>query len=521
MSESDGDSWARPAAADAARAAAPAPTAESNGHTPRLEPRPLDRPAVDAETAPTFGRPDGVSGAFFGPARPALPDTSTLTTPPPAALALAFGRPSGNGVALQRPPNAGPDGAVADPALWSGADDPWRNPTSGVTLGPPPVTEAAPAVRVPGEGARLSLREVLFGRRVQRRALAVLGLVALLVGAAGGLVGRLAADGASRLTDPGATLSPVAEGKERPPGSVADIAARTVPAVVSLEVRVGEEAGTGSGIVIQGDGYVLTNNHVVAPAAAGAGSRLDAVFADGTRAPARIVGRDPKTDLAVVKVDVANPVVAAIGSSARLAVGGGVIAIGSPLGLVGTVTQGIVSALGRPVRLDAGDSGGDAVIDAIQTDAAINPGNSGGPLVDSTGAVIGINTAIRSIGATSGNEGGSIGLGFAIPIDTARGIAEELIRTGVVQHADLGVNARSVTDGATDGAQVQNVTASGRPAVAGIIEGDVSVRVGDRPIAGADELVVAVRERQPGETVPVELVREGRPLTLSVVLAAD
>jgi S1-C subfamily serine protease len=521
MSESDGDSWARPAVADAARAAAPEPSAQSNGHTPRLEPRPLDRPAVDAETAATFGRPDGVSGAFSGPARPALPDPSTGTAPPPAALALAFGRPSGNGVAVQRPPNAGSDGAAADPALWSGADDPWRNPTSGVTLGPPPVTEAAPAVRVPGEGARLSLREVLFGRRVQRRALAVLGLVALLVGAAGGLVGRLTADGASRLTDPGATLSPVAEGKERPPGSVADIAARTVPAVVSLEVRVGEEAGTGSGIVIQGDGYVLTNNHVVAPAAAGAGSRLDAVFADGTRAPARIVGRDPKTDLAVVKVDVANPVVAAIGSSAGLAVGDGVIAIGSPLGLVGTVTQGIVSALDRPVRLDAGDSGGDAVIDAIQTDAAINPGNSGGPLVDSTGAVIGINTAIRSIGATSGNEGGSIGLGFAIPIDTARGIAEELIRTGVVQHADLGVNARSVTDGATDGAQVQNVTANGPAAVAGIIEGDVIVKVGDRPIAGADELVVAVRERQPGETVPVELVREGRPLTLSVVLAAD
>jgi putative serine protease PepD len=166
-------------------------------------------------------------------------------------------------------------------------------------------------------------------------------------------------------------------------------------------------------------------------------------------------------------VDVANPVVAAIGSSAGLAVGDAVIAIGSPLGLVGTVTQGIVSALDRPVRLDAGDSGADAVIDAIQTDAAINPGNSGGPLVDSTGAVIGINTAIRSIGATSGNEGGSIGLGFAIPIDTARGIAEELIRTGSVRHADLGVNARSVTDGATDGAQVQNVTANGPAAPPG------------------------------------------------------
>jgi S1-C subfamily serine protease len=541
MSESDGDPWVRPAPADAARAAPESngaelngptlndPTlnspglsgSESNGTAPRLAPRPLDRPAVDDESAAAFGRPTGVAGAFSGGARPALPGGSVSTAPPPTALALAFGRPAGNGVTLQRPPGAGSSAASTDPALWSGDDDPWRNPGSTATLGPPPAGDGPATPRPPGEGARLSLREVLFGRRVQRRALVLLGLVALLVGAAGGLVGRLTADGASRLTDPGATLSSVTEGKERPPGSVADIAARTVPAVVSLEVRVGDEAGTGSGIVIQGDGYVLTNNHVVAPAAVGAGSRLDAIFFDGTRAPARIVGRDPKTDLAVVKVDVANPVVAAVGSSGGLAVGDTVIAVGSPLGLVGTVTQGIVSAVNRPVRLDSGESGADAVIDAIQTDAAINPGNSGGPLVDSTGAVIGINTAIRSIGATSGNEGGSIGLGFAIPIDTARAIAEELIRTGVVKHADLGVNARSVTDGATDGAQVQNVMANGPAAVAGIVEGDVIVKVGERPIAGADELVVAVRERQPGETVPVELVREGRPLMLSVVLASD
>jgi putative serine protease PepD len=294
-----------------------------------------------------------------------------------------------------------------------------------------------------------------------------------------------------------------------------------VPAVVSLEIRVGDEAGTGSGVLIQGDGYVLTNNHVVAPASTGANARLDAVFSDGTRTPARIVGRDPKTDLAVLKVEVANPVVAAVGSSRELAVGDEVIAIGSPLGLAGTVTQGIVSAVDRPVRLDAGESDAEAVIDAIQTDAAINPGNSGGPLVDSTGAVIGINTAIRSLGGSGGGEGGSIGLGFAIPIDAARGIAEELIRTGAVKHADLGVNARSVTDGATDGAQVQNVAANGPAAAAGIVEGDVIVKVGDRGIAGADELVVAVRERQPGDTVPVDLVREGRPLTVSAVLAAD
>jgi S1-C subfamily serine protease len=236
------------------------------------------------------------------------------------------------------------------------------------------------------------------------------------------------------------------------------------------------------------------------------------------RAAAQIVGRDPKTDLAVVKVEVANPVVATFGSSAGLVVGDGVIAIGSPLGLVGTVTEGIVSAVDRPVRLDGSGTDTNAVIDAIQTDAAINPGNSGGPLVDSTGAVVGINTAIRSIGM---GEGGSIGLGFAIPIDDARGIAEELIRTGTVTHAELGVNARSVSDGTTDGAQVQNVQQGGAAEAAGILEGDVITRLAGRPIAGADELVVAFREHNPGDTVEVQLIREGRPLTVSVVLGSD
>ena len=325
MSESDGDSWARPAGADArARRSA------GVGARDRTAPRPAwararwTGPRVDAESAAAFGAPGrGVRRLLRrGPAR-RCPTDSTVDRPAPRRARAGLRPPGGErrraaAAAERRSRTAAP----VDPALWSGADDPWRNPASTATLGPPPAHRAAPRHPRPrGEGARLSLREVLFGRRVQRRALAVLGLVALLVGAAGGLVGRLTADGASRLTEPGARLSTVTESKERPPGSVADIAARTVPAVVSLEVRVGEEAGTGSGIVIQSDGYVLTNNHVVAPAAAGAGSRLDAVFADGTRAPARIVGRDPKTDLAVVKVDVANPVVAAIGSSAGLAVG--------------------------------------------------------------------------------------------------------------------------------------------------------------------------------------------------------
>jgi putative serine protease PepD len=488
---------------------------------PRLGPRPLERVPVDPGAAAVFGRPDGVEGGFAAPRSDSSNGSpATLAAPPPAALASAFGRPAPNSPALQRPPGAGGNGSRPDDAFWAdGADrDPWRDPESSVALGPPAESEQAAPPAPAGEGPRLSLRELLFGRRVDPRALAGLAIVAVLIGAAGGFVGRLTADGANGLTDPDPTITQTVQAKERPPGSVADIAARTVPAVVSIEIRVGQEGGTGSGVVIDPAGYILTNNHVVAPAADANGAQIEAIFHDGTRSPARIVGRDPKTDLAVMKVDIANPVVATIGSSAGLVVGDGVIAIGSPFGLVGTVTDGIVSALNRPVRLDGSGADANAVIDAIQTDAAINPGNSGGPLVDSTGAVVGINTAIRSVGM---GEGGSIGLGFAIPIDDARVIADELIRTGVVTHAEIGINARSVTDGTTDGAQVQNVQQGGAAAAAGIVEGDVIVKVGDRSIAGADELVVAVRDHNPGDTVPVELIREGRPLTVSVVLTSD
>jgi S1-C subfamily serine protease len=488
---------------------------------PRLGPRPLERTPVDPGAAAVFGRPDGVDGGFAAPRADAPAGSPTpLAAPPPAALASAFGRPLGDLPSLQRPPGSGRNGASADDAFWDDGTgrDPWRDPESAVALGPPAASERPGSPAPTGEGPRLSLREVLFGRRVDPRALAGLALVAVLIGAAGGFIGRVTADGASSLTEPDPTITQTVQSKERPPGSVADLAARTVPAVVSIEIRVGQEGGTGSGVVIDPAGYVLTNNHVVAPAADANGAQIEAIFHDGTRAPARIVGRDPKTDLAVVKVDVANPVVATIGSSARLVVGDGVIAIGSPFGLVGTVTDGIVSALDRPVRLDGSGADANAVIDAIQTDAAINPGNSGGPLVDSTGAVVGINTAIRSVGA---GEGGSIGLGFAIPIDDARVIAGELIRTGAVTHAEIGINARSVTDGTTDGAQVQNVQQGGAASAAGIVEGDVIVKVGDRTIAGADELVVAVRDHNPGDTVPVEIIRDGRPLTVSVVLTSD
>ncbi len=245
---------------------------------------------------------------------------------------------------------------------------------------------------------------------------------------------------------------------------------------------------------------------------------LTVVFNDGkgTRVPGTIVGRDPASDLAVVKVDAAGVTVAQLGDSDKLAVGDAVIAIGSPLGLEGTVTTGIISATHRPLRLSGEGTDTNAVIDALQTDAAINPGNSGGALVDGSGAVIGINTAIRTLGDSQAS--GSIGLGFAIPINDAKAVADEIIRTGKVVHPTLGVSAKSATDGTTDGAQVQNVADGGPAAKAGIQEGDVIVKFGDRTVGNADELQVAVQEHNPGDTVPVELLRDGRKMTVQVTL---
>jgi len=260
-------------------------------------------------------------------------------------------------------------------------------------------------------------------------------------------------------------------------------------------------------------------------ATAGAGRSLRVRFSDQSAVDARIAGRDPKTDLAVLKIDKPGLTVAQLGDSSKIAVGDPVIAIGSPLGLAGTVTSGIISALDRPVRLGGagGNSGSDtnAVINAIQTDASINPGNSGGALVDGSGAVIGVNSAIATLSTGSTNQSGSIGLGFAIPINEARQIAEQLIRTGKVQHATLGVTARSVTDGARDGALVESVAAGSAAADAGIKAGDVITRIGDRLVGGSDDLVVQVRAHKVGEKVQLTYVRGGRTVKVAVTLRGD
>ncbi|HEY4625057.1 MAG TPA: trypsin-like peptidase domain-containing protein, partial [Blastococcus sp.] len=350
--------------------------------------------------------------------------------------------------------------------------------------------------------------------------LTVLVLLAVLfVGALGGGIGwyLTKANDETPLLAPGTRLSQVDPGITREPGSVSRIAADVMPAVVSIEVRVGQAGATGSGVVIDGDnGYIVTNNHVVSGADGVAGAEIRAVFFDGSGSAARIVGRDPASDIAVLKVEKPGLVTASLGTSKDVVVGDPVVAIGSPLGLAGTVTSGIVSALERPVRLAGEGSDTNAVIDAVQTDAPINPGNSGGALVDASGALIGINTAI----ASTGGAGGSIGLGFAIPVDTVRHIAEQLISTGSAVHASLGVNTRSVTDGTRDGALVLNVEPGSAAARAGIREQDIVIAVEGEPVGSSEELVVTVDAHDPGDTITIEVVRGGSSTEVEATLDA-
>jgi S1-C subfamily serine protease len=470
----------------------------------RLGPRPVTAPRPTPGQQAAFGRPPAVAGGFDGNRPPPAP--RPVPPPPPEALLRAFGPPAGQ-TGLQDPPGGRPGRRRTATGPWWKPDarsDPWRDNSAPAGLGAPAVydEDAQPGPLIVDAQGRKKLRL----RDLSVRLSVLVLLAVLMVGAAGGSVGWLLTRSAEEtpLLAPGTELSEVDAGITREPGSVSDIAARVTPAVVSIEVRVGQAGATGSGVVVEADdGYIVTNNHVVSGADGVEGAEIRAVFSDGSGSAARIVGRDPASDIAVLKVEKPGLVPAQLGDSADVVVGDPVVAIGSPLGLAGTVTTGIVSALERPVRLSGEGSDTNAVISAVQTDAPINPGNSGGALVDATGAVIGINTAIASVG------GGSVGLGFAIPIDTVRDIAEQLISTGRAVHAALGVNARSVTDGTRDGALVLNVEPGSAAAKAGIREQDVVIEVEGKAVGSSEELVVAVDSHDPGEIVTVEVVRGG------------
>jgi putative serine protease PepD len=290
-------------------------------------------------------------------------------------------------------------------------------------------------------------------------------------------------------------------------GSVADIAAKVTPSVVSISVVSGTSSGTGSGFIIDSNGYILTNNHVVVDAAERGSITVD--LSNGETYRAEIVGRNAAFDLAVIKINATGLPVLPLGNSDELIVGDSVIAIGSPLGLSGTVTTGIISSLNRPVT--TGQDGDASYINAIQTDAAINPGNSGGPLVNANGFVIGINSAIATTGTSS--QVGSIGLGFAIPINVGKRIAEEMIATGGSTIPIIGVKVNM--DSSLRGGLIVEVEANGPADLAGVEVDDLIVRVNDRIVRSAVEFIVSLREYAPGEMVELEM-KSGKIVSLAL-----
>jgi len=357
-----------------------------------------------------------------------------------------------------------------------------------------------------------------------RLVIAALAIGAILGGGAGAGVSQLLdddADTAPQRSNLDTGQGDNAEGSDngsRPAADTNDVqkvAESVLPSVVSIatQSQLGQAGGTG--VIISSDGEILTNNHVVEAAANG--GTVQVTLSDNTTVEAEVLGTDPLTDLAVIKAqDVSDLVPADLGNSSDLAVGQNVVAIGSPLGLDGTVTSGIVSALHRPVT--AGDEQGRGttkVIDAIQTDAPINPGNSGGPLVDMNGQVIGINSAI----ITGGQSSGSIGLGFAIPIDQAKPIVEQLRAGQEATHAQIGVGVTTAQE--TRGAAIASVNSGSPGDEAGLREGDIVIAVDDRPITSDIELIAAVRSYRPGDEVTLTIIRDGQEQTVDLTLGSD
>ncbi|MEV4368525.1 trypsin-like peptidase domain-containing protein [Nonomuraea sp. NPDC049637] len=384
---------------------------------------------------------------------------------------------------------------------------------------------APPPQGGPGAGA-LPRRGLNAGALI-----AIAVAIALVASVLGSLGTYLLTRSGSSGTDPSYSLGPAPTGAtNRAPDSVAGVAARVLPSVVSLEVGNGTntEGASGSGFLIK-NGYVVTNNHVVAMAAKG--GEIKIMFNNRKTTAGRIVGRDPGSDLAVVKPEetFGTPEIT-LGNSDQVVVGDPVIAIGSPLGLSGTVTTGIVSSLNRPVI--AGDETGAATeepayISAIQTDAAINPGNSGGPLVNGRGEVVGVNSAIATLSRSVNSQSGSIGLGFAIPVNQTRRVAEELITTGKAKRPKIGIVLDKDYKG--QGVRIASEPAEGRQPVdangpadkAGLKAGDVILEVDGLALQDGNELIALIRSKAPGAKITIKYQRAGAERTATLTVVAD
>jgi putative serine protease PepD len=345
-------------------------------------------------------------------------------------------------------------------------------------------------------------------------------VLALVAGFLGGLLARGTSPTAS--TVPATTL---AAGSGVGSCDATAVAEHVLPTIVTISVANGSASGVGSGEIIRSNGYIVTNNHVISPAATG--GTITVLYSSGESVPAKLVGRDPRSDLAVLKVEssTALPTIA-LGTSADVAVGQPVVALGAPLGLSGSVTAGIVSALGRDVTVPSDNNQTTILAGALQTDAAINPGNSGGALVDCTGKLIGINTAIATVPNASGEAGGgSVGIGFAVPIDRASAIADQIISTGKAAYPYFGVAVTLISPAAASdygvgaGLYIESVTPGGPAAKAGLKAGDVILTAGGTPATSTDVLSRITLTQKAGDKVEVVYLRDGKKQTTTVTLA--
>ncbi|MFE1949219.1 trypsin-like peptidase domain-containing protein [Streptomyces sp. NPDC059524] len=520
------EEWAPPVAAATVSGAEPvvpgagsAPLAESPVPAAADGPRPLHDP--DPYSTPPYGEP--------GPWALAPPVQHPMATP-------THGTPTGAAHPQAPQPHAAqnqqpqPHQATPPQPHHSQNQQPQPQPQAPQPVPAPAPGSVPPAgpwqLHEPWGGPVVAAAEEERRRKRKGRRIVVIGaaVIALVAGGIGGAVGSyLERTGGTDIELPQAGP----ESAHRDPGSVAGIAATALPGVVTIHTKGDTEQGTGTGFVLDQQGHILTNNHVVEPA--GPAGEISVTFAGGESADAEVVGHDSGYDLAVIKVKgVSGLKPLRLGNSENVQVGDPVVAIGAPFDLANTVTSGIISAKERPIT--AGGDGSDvSYVDALQTDAPINPGNSGGPLVDSRARVIGINSAIRGADGGSEQEGaqaGSIGLGFAIPINQAKRVAEELINTGKATHPVIGVTLDMDYDG--DGARVGTkgndggpaVTAGGPAAEAGIRSGDVITEVDGTRVHSGEELIVKVRAHRPKDKLDLTVERDGKPRKVTLVLGS-
>ncbi|MFI8198001.1 S1C family serine protease [Streptomyces sp. NPDC085942] len=508
------DAGAPDAAPPAPGAGTPAPAAPAYAEAPRHDPTHQGAPAYPGGPAPQGAPAHGAPAAAPAYAQGAHP---TPSQPPQPSHGSPYGAapdlPAG-AASWPPPPPAVPSYAGGNAGHASGG--------SGHGGGHGPVW-GAPVPPGPESPDRRG------GKSRAGGLVAAVAVAALVAGGVGGALGFWAADrngGGSSGSSTTVSASDTPKDLKRPAGTVAGVAAKALPSVVTIDAQGGDgEGGTGTGFVYDKEGHILTNNHVVASAAES--GELSATFSDGKKYAAEVVGRAQGYDVAVLKLKSppSGLTPLPLGNSEGVAVGDSTIAIGAPFGLSNTVTTGIISAKNRPVASGDGQSNKNSYMSALQTDASINPGNSGGPLLDATGAVIGINSAIQSTGGGLGqSQAGSIGLGFAIPINQAKNVAEQLIKTGKPVYPVIGatVSMEEKTGGAAISAEgaggTPAVTPNGPAAKAGLKGGDVITKFNDTVIDSGPTLIGEIWTRKPGEKVTLTYERDGKEATAEVTL---